>query len=140
MKTRLIARKGVILDTAKARQLGLTWGQRKDGAYLMTKEGWKKAVDRQMVVSATAFGEAASRIASRRNDLACIALADVAKCWSHTRVPEARFFCAVLEPANANLFWYGPHSEPTNRMARTLGLLLCAELVKEGFQPDGWPQ
>lgn len=36
---RLIPRR-VKLDLGIVRQLHLTWGQRRDGCYVMTKEGW----------------------------------------------------------------------------------------------------
>jgi len=93
-----------------------------------------------------AFERAASRIASGREDFACCALDDEGGNL------EVNYFNAVLNPDPTNDGpWYTDekwHNIPwvqipaevqtRNRMARTLGLLLCAELAREGFVPDGY--
>lgn len=139
---RLIARRGVILDTKLVRSLGLTWARRPTGEYAMTKRGWEDAEDAKAVASASMFGEAARRIAlDDGDDWACCVLDRVNGLYGTRRDSVAcDYFTALLRPSDVPAFsgWYGSSFDPLDRLARTLGLLLCAELVRDGFTPEGW--
>ncbi len=55
---------------------------------------------------------------------------------------EKAFFDAILNPHNGHYAWYSDHvsGTPTSKEVnqRVLGLLLCAQLAREGFMPEGW--
>ncbi len=98
-------------------------------------------------VKASVFVEAARSIAEVEVSTCCIAIFRVVhghehwvKLSDYEDIPENRYLTALLKPqfARSNMPWYweGPHGD--TRFARTLGLLLCAELVKDGFTPEGW--
>lgn len=92
------------------------------------------------------FREAARLIAEERERYACCALDRVSVEWGIPLVgsdsPACTWFTKVLMPPDACPWcpWYagyGPDdTDEGDRMARTLGLLLCAELLEEGFSPD----
>lgn len=83
------------------------------------------------------FLEAARRIAHRENTYACVALESTAADKHRSGVTELAFMTNILCPPDVdpNDPWYGWDASPTDQMARSLGLLLCAELAREGFTP-----
>ncbi len=138
---RLLARKGVVLDTKLVRSLGLTWARRPTGEYCMTKVGWQQAEYEKAFATIDTFVEAAERIAPDDGaDWACCTLDRINGLPSHRGDSVAcDYFGATIGDGHSTWTgWYGNTSNPINRLARTLGLLLCAELVKEGFVPEGW--
>ncbi len=100
----------------------------------------RRAVKRRQFtrgVKASVFVEAARLMAEGDEQYAChaICLAVHGPHRSHYQPPERSFFETLLCPPDCDKGypWYG-----SDDMARTLGLLLCAELVREGFVPEGW--
>lgn len=88
-------------------------------------------------LSPSIFREAARAIAQEENYYACCAL-------DYTSLslgiplrdgdsPACLRFAKVLKPEGKSDYaaWYGTPYEPANQMARTLGLLLCVELIKD---------
>lgn len=97
------------------------------------------------------FLKAAERLASRISGYACNGLYDASfplrgeDDWTEKRdrLPEVVFFCAVLRPRNGVSVgaWYSDSEllyEELNN-ARIFGLLLCAELIRDGFTLADFP-
>ncbi len=94
-------------------------------------------------LKASVFREAARLVAEQEETCCCFALAGAMDTyWSYdTREPHNRFFDRILKPKLVYGYWYGqrydgddPEAHQRADMARTIGLLLCAELVKEGWE------
>lgn len=88
----------------------------------------------QPKLRARVFKEAACQVAEN--------CGDVGACWGIYKAlnneiftTEHRFFNGVLRPSDAhNAWWYNGGPECTDvKTARVLGLLLCAELVEDGW-------
>ncbi len=101
-------------------------------------------------LKASVFTEAARRLVNETPcngcspDYACLALSDALGVYRSTDdTLSHRYFEAVLKPEDAHPggAWYtnGWLDYPCDdQIARSLGLLLCAELVRNGFVPDNW--
>lgn len=101
------------------------------------------------------FEQAAELIDSGQELYACHAISEAGFRLYYDNTPETQYFRDVLKPRNATeagdairerfgddrqfTFWncsqfYGDTTKQ-NQEARILGLLLCAELAREGFEP-----
>lgn len=96
-------------------------------------------------LNASVFTKAARVLVEsrRKPEFACLALSQAQLLsWDSYNTPYHRYFEAVLDPRNGCSAWYctGPRisNDWQEQLARTLGLLLCAELVREDFVPEGW--
>ena len=108
----------------------------------------KRRASRAPKLDPKVFVKAAELIADSVESYACCAL-DTAEDSSDG--PHCIYFEDVLRPrhltecrdgdplslnTSAYVAWYGPTWIDVNRHARVIGLLLCAELVKDGFEPS----
>ncbi len=89
------------------------------------------------------FREAARRIAQGENDFACCSLDWTSKDRGIALVdgdsPACIYMTAVLgEGKTSYMGWWGHCYSSEARMGRVFGLLLCAELVQDGFVPEGF--
>lgn len=53
----------------------------------------------------------------------------------HRDSPSCLWFERVLKPETGKEAWYGWSEDDATQIARSLGLLLCAILLEEGFEP-----
>lgn len=87
-----------------------------------------------LFVRPAVFVEAARLIGQWEETYACAALERISGYFC----PEKRYFIKILKPKGvaAHRPWYGDKYFCTaNRTARIIGLLLCAQLAKEKFNP-----
>ena len=97
-------------------------------------------------LSPAAFLEAARMIGEGEEKYACLALDEVSRSgeeWANSG-PECLWFNAVLKPEHESdcSAWYGTARNSYSSVpcgdaitARIIGLCLCAELLKDGFDP-----
>ena len=84
------------------------------------------------------FLNAARLVGTYQDEFACNAIEK----WSSIRSIELRYFADVLRPRGQDnvCVWYARNNEDSLseecRTARIIGLLLCAELVKDKFLPN----
>ena len=89
-----------------------------------------KFTKKQVRAFAPVFRKAAERIDSDLNSLACVAIANAKGKAFSSDIPQVKYFSDVMGQGCGGAFWW-----PLGSPARVLGLLLCAELAKEGFIP-----
>lgn len=95
----------------------------------------KRRTSRAPKLDPKVFVKAAEYVAIEAEDFACCALDTVE---NSCEGPHCLYFEDALRPREGehHYAWYGLIIEPSNRHARVIGLLLCAELVKDGFEPS----
>lgn len=80
------------------------------------------------------FIKAAEMIANRLTNFACCALSQAKKeetGYYSPSIPERNFIEKSLTSTHEEEFWYGNVNNSENQLARSLGLLLCAEILKD---------